>query len=314
MSPANGSGRVRISVVVPVRDDQRIDDLLVSLAAQDGAPKFEVLVALDGSRREPRIPPGIAVRLIALPPRGAYAARNSAIRLAEGDLILLTDSDCVCPPDWLAASCRAFEDPSLAALQGASRAYEDSRLSRLIQLEYDRIVDSAPDRAQRHFCNTRNFGIRASLAQELPFPEAFPRGGDAVYGRLLEKTGIAIRYEPSWWIAHRHPSSRLEEGRRAFEQGRDGALWTRELGLDLFASANGRPPRGPGAWLLSHTRRSNVLRRAASVALLPVAGVFSVLSAVLPDAAGARAFSRFRRAAHLAGRLYGESKNLGRKP
>src|SRR5262245_4332648 len=173
MPPTNGSERVSISVVVPVRDDRRIDDLLVSLAAQTDAPKFEVLVALDGSRREPRVPPGITVRLLALPPQGAYAARNAAIRLAQGDLVLLTDSDCVCPPDWLAISFRAFEDPSLTALQGASRAFANSRLSRLIQLEYDRMVDTLIDLIDRglcHFCNTRNFGIRASVARNLPFP------------------------------------------------------------------------------------------------------------------------------------------------
>ena len=38
---------MRISVVVPVRDDPHVDGLLASLDAQCGAPEFEVLVAMD---------------------------------------------------------------------------------------------------------------------------------------------------------------------------------------------------------------------------------------------------------------------------
>ena len=71
---------MKVSVVVPVRDDPRVDDLLASLAAQQDAPPFEVLVALDGARREPRVPSGLPARLLRLPPQGPYAARNAAIR------------------------------------------------------------------------------------------------------------------------------------------------------------------------------------------------------------------------------------------
>jgi glycosyltransferase involved in cell wall biosynthesis len=117
MRPNQGQSRVEVSVIVPVRDDPWIDDLLLSLASQKEAPPFEVLVALDGSRRAPRVPPHLSVRLVALPPRGAYAARNAAIQLAQGDILLLTDSDCVCPPDWIAASLRSFADASLIAMQ-----------------------------------------------------------------------------------------------------------------------------------------------------------------------------------------------------
>lgn len=299
---------MRISVIVPVRDDARIDGLLASLADQRDAPDFEVLVAMDGARREPRVPPLLPARLLHLPPQGPYPARNAAIREAKGEVLLFTDSDCLCPPDWIATAARLFQDETTAAVQGASRASEDSRLSRLIQLEYDRYVESHAAAGYRHFCNTRNFAIRTSIARELPLPENFPRGGDAVYGWLLERRAIAIHYEPRWWIAHRHPASRWDEGRRAFEQGKDGALWGRRLGLDLFTSARALEPRGAGAWLLSRTRGRPTARPVFTVVLLSAAALFAVLSAILPGHAGAAAFSRFRRAAHLAGRLTGEAR------
>src|SRR5262249_58849965 len=120
-----GGGPVKVSVIVPVRDDPRVDDLLATLAAQRNAPSFEVLVALDGSRREPRVPKGLPAKLLLLPPRGPYPARNAAIREATGDLLLFTDSDCLCPPDWMATAARLFEREGSGAVQGASRASED---------------------------------------------------------------------------------------------------------------------------------------------------------------------------------------------
>lgn len=279
--------------------------MLASLARQKGAPDFEVLVALDGSRREPRVPPGLAARLLRLPPRGPYAARNAAAAAATGEVLLFTDSDCLAPPGWVAHAARLFESGSDAAVQGASRASSDSRLSRLIQAEYERYVATHALAGFRRYCDARNFAVRAALIRELPWPDTLPRGGDTAYGWLLQARGIPIRYEAGWWVEHRHPRSRWEEGRRAFAQGKNGALWSRRLGVDLFASAGAAEPRGPGAWLLGGTHNSRAARRAAALALLPVAGAHAVASAILPGVAGRAAFSRFRRAAHLAGRLAG---------
>ena len=300
---------MKISVIVPVRDDPRVDGLLASLAEQRGGPDFEVLVAMDGSTREPRVPPGLPARLLRLPHRGAYAARNSAIREAVGEVLLFSDSDCVLPPDWARTAARLFEDPTLEALQGASRSSADSRLGSFIQLEYERYVTSHAAHGYRRFCNTRNFGIRAEIARRIPMPETFPLGGDGVYGRRLEASGISIRYEPGWWVAHRHLTSRSAEGRRAFDQGLYGARWARAAGWDLFDDDHRAPGRGrgPGAFLRT-VARNRPVRRAASLALLPVAAILAAASTSLPERAAYRCFSLFRRACHLSGRLRGESE------
>ncbi len=296
---------MKISVIVPVRDDPRIDDLLVSLAAQRGAPPFEVVLALDGARRQPNVPAGLGARLLRLAPRGPYAARNSAAREAGGEILLFTDSDCLCPPGWIARAAAVFGDESLAALQGASVPTSPSRLSRFVQLEYDRYVESHAAAGYRRFCNTRNFAVRAAVVRELPLPDRFPRGGDGVYGRRLEARGIPIRYDPDWTVEHRHPTTRWREGARAFEEGRDAARWQAAEDIDLFGRVS--PASGPGAWLLEATGGSRLARRVAAAALIPVAALFAGASTILPDATAAAAFSRFRRSAHLAGRLSGEA-------
>jgi len=201
----------RVSVIVPVRDDPRIDELLATLSAQRSAPPHEVLVALDGSRRRPGVPASLPARLLELPARGPYFARNAAAREARGEILLFTDSDCLCPPDWIARAVRAFEAPDLAALQGSSAGSGVGRLSRQIQREYERYVESFRGGP---FCNLRNFAVRAEVVRALALPDRFPRGGDGVYGRRLTERGIPIRYDAGWTVEHRHPDTRRSEGAR----------------------------------------------------------------------------------------------------
>lgn len=297
----------RVSVVVPVRDDARIDALLESLAAQEGPPPFEVVVALDGSRRTPVVPPGLPARLLTLTPRGPYSARNAAARDAKGEVVLLTDSDCLCPGDWIARAAREFRSASLRVLQGGSRSASQTRLSRWIQLEYEEYVASHSGTGFRRFCNTRSLGIRRELLLEMPFRETFPRGGDGAYGLELERAGIAIRYEPDWFVRHAHPRSRWAEGVAAFEQGRQGGRW-KAAGFDLFGGVPGTPARGPGALLGRAIPEGRAARLAGAAALLGVAALLGAGSAVLLGESGYPLFSRGRRAAHLAGRWIGEAQ------
>lgn len=298
---------MRISVVVPVRDDARIADLLASLAEQRGAPEFEVIVALDGGAPA-TIPSRLEsnVRVLDLPPRGPYAARNAAARQAHGEILLFTDSDCVCPPDWVARAARELDDPSIAALQGGSEAFRDSRLSRWIQLEYERYVQSHEAAGYRRLCNTRNFAIRRAFFERFPFPEQRQRGGDGSYGWTLDTNGIAIRYEPRWAVLHQHPEDRRTFARQMFRQGLDGARWKRSVGIDLFGASDSRRP---GARLLRLASRSPRLEEAASAALVGVSALLGAATLALPFRAGRPVFDRFTRAAHLAGRLRGEAES-----
>jgi hypothetical protein len=297
-------------VVVPVRDDARLVRLLASLSEQRGAPEFEVIVALDGARRLPPIPSSLRLRtrLLELPPDGPYAARNAGAAAARGELLLFTDSDCVCPPDWVARADRELDRPSVSALQGGSVAARDSRLSRWIQLEHERFVASHAATGFRRFCDTRSFAIRRDAFSGHPFATDRQRGADGAYGRSLEARGISIRYEPEWAVIHDHARSRRSFAIRMFRQGQEGARW-RRAGLDLFGPENGshRAP-GAGARLLAITSGSRGLEGAASAALLGVSAVLGAATIALPYSAGRPVFGRFARAAHLAGRLAGESE------
>jgi glycosyltransferase involved in cell wall biosynthesis len=300
---------VRISVIVPVRDDPRIDGLLASLAAQRDAPDFEVLVGLDGGVRTPRVAPGgPPTRIVRLPARGPYAARNAAAHEARGDVLLFTDSDCLCPHDWIAHAASAFEDPAAQVLQGTSDPLASSRVSLWVQDEYERWVAGHAAVSYRRMCNTRCFGVRRETFASRPFPDSYLRGGDGAYGIDLEARGITVRWDPSWRVVHGNPESRLVVGRQLFRQGLDGVRWGRTEGkpADLF----GPPPDPSSAGARIHRRatRSRAFAATASAAAACASAVLGLATVALPYSAGRPVFRRFARTAHFAGRLRGEAE------
>src|SRR3954469_13910334 len=119
-----------VSVVVPTRDRAGyLDVTLASLADQDFAEPYEVIVVDDGSRDSTaEVIRRRGVRSIVHdPPRGPNAARNEGARMAEADLIALVDDDVYAPQDWLGelvggggrhAAAAAYGGPIRARLEG----------------------------------------------------------------------------------------------------------------------------------------------------------------------------------------------------
>lgn len=95
--PADGH---RVSVVVPTLGRQSLQEALHALKTQTRPPD-EIIVVRDERRR------------------GAAWGRNEGIRRAGGDLIALTDDDCIVASDWLARLIGALDTHDAAAAGGA---------------------------------------------------------------------------------------------------------------------------------------------------------------------------------------------------
>ena len=90
-----------VSVVVTHYEQQaELDRTIAALRRQTRRPD-EVVVADDGSRHAPEVPPG--VRLVRQPDHGfrAAAARNLGVAASAGDLLVLLDADTVPEPSFV---------------------------------------------------------------------------------------------------------------------------------------------------------------------------------------------------------------------
>ncbi len=96
-----GAPRRTVSVVVAHYEQQvELDRTLAALGRQTRLPD-EVVVADDGSRRAPRVPPG--VRLVRQDDDGfrAAAVRNLGVAATTGDVLVLLDADTTPEPDFV---------------------------------------------------------------------------------------------------------------------------------------------------------------------------------------------------------------------
>ena len=125
-----GRARPRVSVIVPVRNEERcLADLLQSLGLQDYAEAEYIFVDDRSSDESASLLRDFAagqhtacVRLITLTenpgPNHKQYALARGIELASGDFFLFTDADCVVPRGWVSAMLERMSDERVGALIG----------------------------------------------------------------------------------------------------------------------------------------------------------------------------------------------------
>ncbi|MHB8593675.1 MAG: glycosyltransferase family A protein, partial [Acidimicrobiales bacterium] len=134
------TSEVVVSVVIPVLNGERLlPRCLDALAEQEDAPAFEVIVVDNGSTdRTATVAAAhpIGPRVLHESARGPYAARNTGMAGARGQVIALTDCDCAPTSRWLAEAIGALRGG--ADLVGGAVHQRATRPSPSIWERYDR--------------------------------------------------------------------------------------------------------------------------------------------------------------------------------
>ena len=201
----------RVSVVVPTRDRAGyLDVTLASLADQDFAEPYEVIVVDDNSRDStPQVIERHGARAITHDaPRGPNAGRNEAVGLAEADLVAFVDDDVFAPPSWLRSlvegarrhpEAQAYGGPIRADLQGPAPRSCGREAAPITTLELG--ADDTPT----DLVWSANMLIRRH-AFDLAggFDESLPTGGDEEeWLRRVAQHGGRVIYIGAAGLTHR---------------------------------------------------------------------------------------------------------------
>jgi glycosyltransferase involved in cell wall biosynthesis len=213
-----------LSVVIATKDRARyLERALDSLARQEAAPPFETIVVDNGSSDDTlqvvqraagtsKMP----VRYEREPQPNRGKARNRAISVAQGEIVLFCDDDVQAPPGWIGAHAREHESASPAVVNGPILNVES----------YDERPKPRLRNYSRAFLCTCNASVpRRALAQAGSFDESFDLYGweDTELGVRLREAGLVWKFAWDAYIWHIKPprENTIEvEAHKAFEKAR----------------------------------------------------------------------------------------------
>jgi cellulose synthase/poly-beta-1,6-N-acetylglucosamine synthase-like glycosyltransferase len=208
-----------VSIIVPVKNEEhRLPTLLAVLCGLDyPRDRYEIIVADNGStdRTVEVVRSLLGVTVCVQPTGGSYAARNAGIRVARGEVLAFTDSDCTPEVGWLrtgVARLNAGADLVAGAIRfDLSRASIDHRFDRKFFLQQERWV------AEKKAGATANLFVRRSVIDRVGgFSEELTSGGDFAFCKKATEAGCDLVFEPSAIVSHptRGLAALLKKARR----------------------------------------------------------------------------------------------------
>jgi len=204
-----------------VRNDAvRLRRCLDALGRQSFGEPFEILVVDNGSSDHPSecVEDHSRTRLLFEPHASAYAARNTAIAAARGNILAFTDADCVPAPDWLERGVHSTVEAGDGFFVGGRVDVLARHPQRPTAAELYELVHAFPQRA---YIENHSFSVTANLfaSREVfdrvgPFDEELISSGDFEWGQRARAAGIHPRYADDVRVTHPARRSIRELGRK----------------------------------------------------------------------------------------------------
>jgi len=141
--------------------------------------------------------------------QSSYAARNTGIRAATGEILVFTDVDCRPQPDWLSHLIDPFSNPAIGVVAGEITALPGSSI-------WERYAERHQVLSQKHtlahayrpYGQTANLAIRRlALDQAGLFRPYLTTGGDADLCWRIQHQNWQIYFAEAAIVQHRHRST-----------------------------------------------------------------------------------------------------------
>lgn len=209
---------VRFSVVVEMENATTVEwsdvgESLRSLATQladvaaGAEPRPLVILAHPGQdsesslliegvlREAPRLQDVARLQAVSVPGGRYYELKNAGAVLADGEVVVLLDSDAVPEPDWLQNLLAPFDQPNALAANGHTYLGYSCLISRTLALTWIFPLRACDARAERRALNANNCAFRTKWLQANPFPidNGFKVGCTKQMMQLQQSGGEAVR-------------------------------------------------------------------------------------------------------------------------
>ena len=205
---------MKYSVIIPVynRPDEA-QELLESLVQQE-MQDFEVIVVEDGSSIPckdvvEQFSNRLDVKYFTKPNSGPGQTRNYGVARAEGEYVLILDSDAVCPPRYIAEVEAELQANPCDAFGGPDRAHESfTPMQKAINYAMTSFfttggIRGGKKKMDKFYPRSFNMGVRREVYNALNGFSEMRFGEDIDFSTRIFKGGYKCRLFPEAWVWHK---------------------------------------------------------------------------------------------------------------
>jgi len=156
--------------------------------------------------------------------RSRGAARNAGIKVAKGEIIAITDGDCVVPENWIEELTKPIIYENETAVMGFEEELIKNYWAKNIQKANWKFFQRNLNGEYINCIDTKNFAIKSSIIKKMMFDSSLSNFEDFDLSLRLKKL-IKIRFVPSVRVKHNHESRFINVVKLNF----DRAYWTTKI-------------------------------------------------------------------------------------
>ncbi|MBQ2856265.1 MAG: glycosyltransferase [Bacteroidaceae bacterium] len=205
---------MKYSFIIPVynRPDE-VDELLGSLTLQTVCD-FEVIVVEDGSTVSckeivDKYAECLLIHYYNKENSGPGQTRNYGVDKASGEYMIILDSDCILPENYLAAVDAALQQEDVDAFGGPDRAHDSfSDVQKAINYAMTSFfttggIRGGKKKLDKFYPRSFNMGVRKEVYQALGGFSKMRFGEDIDFSIRIFKGGYTCRLFPDAWVWHK---------------------------------------------------------------------------------------------------------------
>ncbi len=225
---------MKYSIIVPVynRPDE-VDELLASLGSQS-LTDFEVIIVEDGSKYPckdvcDKYASILDLHYYSKENSGPGQSRNYGVERAQGQYVIILDSDVVLPEDYLAATDRTLNQYSsatpVAAWGGPDAAHPSfTPVQKAISYSMTSFfttggIRGGKKKLDKFYPRSFNMGIRRDVYQQLGGFSKMRFGEDIDFSYRIVEAGHMPKLFPDAWVWHKRRTDFRKFYRQVFNSG-----------------------------------------------------------------------------------------------
>jgi len=223
----NKASKAKVSIVIPVKNAEGDIAVCIESILRQSYSNFELILVDNLSadstcgimekfaRKDRRI------RILTEPAQGRGSARRRGELSSSGEIILMTDADCVPGPDWIRDMCREINEKGVVAAQGLKYPLKNDYWSKKACSEENRNISEKFKQKKADFLDTANFAIKRKVLAAVGYTNPYIKSGnDTELGVRLKLENLPLSLaEVS--VGHRYGKGAFNFFKRSLVRG----LW-----------------------------------------------------------------------------------------